>query len=117
MLDMKKMQDNIINVFGLEHQNTEYFFKFCDSFRMFEDIIEQEYYQILSTSKIVAEDYTCAHIHINVCDGYTDNITKTLAIEFKGQKFNSHIDIIKAIENSVLNNSNDYISIIDVIVE
>ena len=36
------MQDNIINVFGLEHQNTEYFFKFCDSFRMFEDIIEQE---------------------------------------------------------------------------
>lgn len=117
MLNVKEMQDNIINMFGLEHPNTEYFFKFCDNFRMFEDIIEQEYYQILSTSKIVADDYTYAHIHINVCDGYTDNVIRALTIEFKGEQFNSHIDIIKAIENSVLSNGNDYISIMDVIVE
>ena len=27
MLNVGKMQDNIVNVFGLDNQNTEYFFK------------------------------------------------------------------------------------------
>ena len=117
MLNVEKMQDNIINVFGSDNQNTEYFFKFCDSFKMFESIIEQEYRQMLSTAKIIVNDYTYAHIHISVCDGYTDDVIKTLTIEFKGKKFNNHIDIIQAIENSVLSNNNDYISIIDVIVD
>jgi hypothetical protein len=116
-MTVKQMQDNIISVFGFEHPNTEYFFKFCETFEIFEDIIKQEYNQILNTQKIVTNNYNCAHIHINICEGYTDDIIRVIVIEFKGKQFNSHIEIIKAIENIVLNNANDYINIIDIIIE
>lgn len=116
-MTIKQMQDNIINVFGFEHPNTEYFFKFCESFEIFEDIIKQEYNQILGTQKIVTDNYNHAHIHIGVCNGYTDDVMKVIAIEFNGKQFKSHIDIVKEIENIVLDNNNDYISIIDIIVE
>lgn len=116
-MNIKQMQDNIINVFGFEHPNTEYFFKFCEMFKAFEDIIKCEYNQIMDTHKIVTDNYNYAHIHIAICDGYTDDVMRTITIEFKGKQFNSYIEIIKEIENIILNNANDYISIIDIIVE
>ena len=116
-MTIKQMQNNIIDMFGFEHPNTEYFFKFCETFEIFEDIIKCEYNQIMNTQKMVTDNYNYAHIHIIICDGYTDDIIKVIAIEFKEKQFNSHIEIIKAIENIGLNNANDYISIIDIIIE
>lgn len=116
-MTIKQMQNNIIGVLGFEHPTTIEFFRLCEQLNSFIDIIYDEYINIIESMKILCNDYNCAHIHCNVVDGYTDDIIKVIAIEISGKQYTKFTDINKDICSLVCNSSNDYINIIDIIIE